>query len=75
MIEIPAAFVQGTVEREGERGAAWLAQLPQVVDEMLVRWACTPDGPVLHGGVGLVVPVRMGTSGLAVCELSASRGW
>ena len=37
---------------------------------MLVRWACTPDGPVLHGGVGLIVPVRMGTSGLAVLKVS-----
>jgi streptomycin 6-kinase len=69
MIRIPGAFAQSTVEREGVRGAAWLAELPRIVDELLVRWACTPEGPVLHGGVGVIVPVR-GACGPAVLKVS-----
>jgi len=70
VIEVPGAFAQSTLEREGERGAAWLARLPQVVDEMLERWSCRPDGSVLHGGVGLIVPVRAAASGPAVLKVS-----
>lgn len=55
---LPEAFARYTVEREGERGAAWLAGLPGIVDELLARWGCVRDGEVMHGGVGLIVPVR-----------------
>jgi streptomycin 6-kinase len=58
MIEIPAAFSQTTIEREGDRGAAWLSELPAIVEELLDRWRCIPDGEVTHGGIGLIVPVR-----------------
>ena len=58
MIDLPEAFTRTTVEREGEPGAAWLADLPGIVDELLDRWGCVPDGAVLHGGVGVIVPVR-----------------
>ncbi|GAA3206863.1 hypothetical protein [Nonomuraea helvata] len=58
MIEIPEGFARSTVEREGEPGAAWLAELPAIVEELLARWGCVPDGAVMHGGVGVVVPVR-----------------
>ncbi|KUJ68533.1 kinase [Streptomyces albus subsp. albus] len=58
MIGVPEEFVRGTVEREGEPGAAWLAELPGMVDGLLGRWGCVPDGEVMHGGVGLIVPVR-----------------
>ncbi|WP_326686938.1 aminoglycoside phosphotransferase family protein [Streptomyces sp. NBC_01795] len=68
MIVVPDAFTRGTVEREGERGAAWLAELPRIVDESLERWACVPDGEVLHGGVGIIVPVRRRAEGGAAGE-------
>jgi streptomycin 6-kinase len=55
---IPDAFVQATVDREGEAGAAWLAGLPALVDELMTRWDCVPDGEVTHGQVGVIVPVR-----------------
>ncbi|MEW1638277.1 aminoglycoside phosphotransferase family protein [Streptomyces sp. NPDC093801] len=58
MIVTPEAFVRSTVEREGESGERWLGELPGIVEELLGRWGCVPDGDVLHGGVGLVVPVR-----------------
>ncbi|WP_307164789.1 aminoglycoside phosphotransferase family protein [Streptomyces rishiriensis] len=57
MIEVPQAFVNGTVQREGERGADWVEGLPALVAELLDRWDCVPDGDVVHGGVGIVVPV------------------
>jgi streptomycin 6-kinase len=68
MIGIPEAFVRSTVEREGEPGAVWLAELPSIVDELLERWECVPDGEVMHGGVGIIVPVRRaeGTAALKV---------
>ncbi|MFF3913987.1 aminoglycoside phosphotransferase family protein [Streptomyces sp. NPDC001852] len=44
MIEVPQAFVRGTVAREGEPGRAWLATLPGVVADLLRRWECRPDG-------------------------------
>jgi len=57
---IPEAFARSTVEREGERGAAWLAALPGIVADLLQRWSCVPDGEMMHGGVGVVVPARRG---------------
>ncbi|MGW2090111.1 aminoglycoside phosphotransferase family protein [Streptomyces sp. NPDC001880] len=70
MIEIPEAFARSTVEREGEPGAAWLAELPGVVEELLGRWECLPDGEVMHGGVGIIVPVRRRDDGAAVVKVS-----
>lgn len=55
--------------REGAAGEAWLASLPELVDELLAGWACTRDGDVRHGGVGLVVPV-INSHGPAVIKIS-----
>ena len=55
---IPAAFADSTVAREGEAGAAWLAELPGIIEDLLARWDCTVDGDVMYGQVGVVVPVR-----------------
>jgi streptomycin 6-kinase len=70
MIEVPEAFARSTVRREGERGAVWLAELPGIVDELLGRWGCVPDGEVMHGGVGVIVPVRWRAEGTAVLKVS-----
>ncbi|MFC8828242.1 aminoglycoside phosphotransferase family protein [Streptomyces sp. NPDC057137] len=70
MIAVPDVFARSTVEREGEPGAAWLAELPGIVDELLGRWGCVPDGEVMHGGVGVVVPVRRRGEGAAVLKVS-----
>ena len=69
MIEIPEAFARGTTDREGERGARWLATLPDLVSELVERWQCVPDGPVMHGGVGVIVPVLC-NQGPAVLKVS-----
>ena len=63
VITLPPDFVRTTVAREGDTGAAWLAGLPATVAELLERWECVPEGEVLHGGVGLVVPVRRAAGG------------
>ncbi|WP_030673427.1 aminoglycoside phosphotransferase family protein [Streptomyces cellulosae] len=65
MIAVPETFVRNTVGREGQPGAAWLTELPGVVDELLERWECLPDGGVTHGGVGLIVPVLRRPQGTA----------
>ncbi|KOG33143.1 aminoglycoside phosphotransferase family protein [Streptomyces resistomycificus] len=65
MIAVPETFVRTTVEREGSAGAAWIAELPDRVAELLERWQCVPDGETGHGGVGLIVPVRRLASGTA----------
>ncbi|GAA3773789.1 aminoglycoside phosphotransferase family protein [Streptomyces phyllanthi] len=70
MIEVPEAFARSTVEREGEAGAAWLGELAGIVEELLGRWECVPDGEVTHGGVGIVVPVRRRGEGAAVLKVS-----
>ncbi|WP_030717575.1 aminoglycoside phosphotransferase family protein [Streptomyces sp. NRRL S-237] len=70
MIETPEVFTRTTVEREGAAGAAWLAELPDIVDELLERWQCLPDGAVMHGGVGIIVPVLRRASEPAVLKVS-----
>jgi streptomycin 6-kinase len=70
MVGIPEAFARSTVEREGEPGAVWLAGLPGIVDELLGRWGCVPDGEVMHGGVGVIVPVRRRAEGTAALKVS-----
>ncbi|MFJ2879185.1 aminoglycoside phosphotransferase family protein [Streptomyces sp. NPDC086796] len=70
MIEVPEAFARTTIEREGRPGADWLAGLPGIVEELLGRWACVPDGEVMHGGVGVIVPVRRPAAGTAVMKVS-----
>jgi streptomycin 6-kinase len=70
MIAMPEEFAQSTVDREGEAGAAWLAELPRIVEELLGRWGCVPDGQVMHGGVGVIVPVRRRAEESAVLKVS-----
>ncbi|MFC8197764.1 aminoglycoside phosphotransferase family protein [Streptomyces sp. NPDC057298] len=70
MIGVPETFARSTLEREGEPGAVWLAELPGIVDELLGRWSCVPDGEVMHGGVGVVVPVRRRAGETAVLKVS-----
>ncbi|MFB6836923.1 aminoglycoside phosphotransferase family protein [Streptomyces sp. NPDC056361] len=58
MITMPEEFARSTVDREGAAGAAWLSELPGIVETLFEQWDCTPDGEVMHGGVGVIVPVR-----------------
>lgn len=61
----PPAFAEATIAREGAAGRAWIKVLPDLVKHFLGLWGCTADGPVLHGAVGVVVPIhRDGASGV-----------
>jgi streptomycin 6-kinase len=66
---IPDSFARATIDRERAAGEAWLAELRAIVEDLLARWKCEPDGEVLHGEVGLIVPVRR-TAGPAVLKVS-----
>ncbi|MFI8974273.1 aminoglycoside phosphotransferase family protein [Nocardia asteroides] len=69
MITVPAAFAdQATGGTDGRR--EWIDALPGMVADLLRHWSCTPEGPVWHGAVGLVVPVRC--SGLPPAVLKVS---
>ncbi|MFD8782813.1 aminoglycoside phosphotransferase family protein [Kitasatospora sp. NPDC059599] len=70
MMTMPEEFARSTVEREGEAGARWIAALPGTVEDLLGSWACVPDGEVMHGGVGVVVPVRRRGGESAVLKVS-----
>ncbi|MEU8400064.1 aminoglycoside phosphotransferase family protein [Nonomuraea sp. NPDC048892] len=70
MIEIPEAFARGTAEREGQRGAAWLAELPGITEHLFERWDCVQEGEITHGAVGVIVPVRRRDGGSAVIKVS-----
>ncbi|WP_202873308.1 aminoglycoside phosphotransferase family protein [Kribbella capetownensis] len=66
---IPSAFAQSTVDREGEAGQAWLSELPTIIEDVLASWDCTLDGPLGHGQVGVIAPVRR-SGGPAVLKVS-----
>ena len=70
MIDVPGAFAREVTEREGVEGERWIASLPGLVDDFLRRWTCTPHGPVMHGRVGVVVPVRRRDGSSAVLKVS-----
>lgn len=56
-MKIPETFAEWTVGREGAAGRAWLDELPGIVEDLLGQWGLQRDGDVLHGQVGVVVPV------------------
>ncbi|HWQ12605.1 MAG TPA: aminoglycoside phosphotransferase family protein [Roseiflexaceae bacterium] len=58
MITVPEAFAAAAVTRDGDAGRAWVRALPQLVAELCAEWRLVVDGPVLHGYLGLVIPVR-----------------
>lgn len=58
MIEIPAAFAEQIVAREGDAGAAWIVRLPDLLGQLLDLWGLAVSGRPMHGLIALVVPVR-----------------
>jgi streptomycin 6-kinase len=70
MIVVPEKFAGDTAARDGECGEAWVAALPLIVGQLLERWAAVLDGPVMHGGVGVIVPVRDAAGRAAVLKVS-----
>ncbi len=67
-LTVPDAFAAGVVQHTKERGAAWLAELPSLTEALMRRWDLTPepDAEVMHGFLGVVVPVRRGAERYAL---------
>lgn len=74
MISIPSEFAQITITREGEAGRAWIKRLPEVMASYLERWELTGDGPVMHGFVGVALPVVTACGEPAVLKVSWQDG-
>jgi streptomycin 6-kinase len=74
VISIPSEFAQITITREGEAGQAWIERLPDVLASYLQRWALTGDGPVMHGFVGIALPVVTASGEPAVLKVSWQEG-
>lgn len=53
--DLPEAFVAHA--DRGEAWAAWIAELPRTVRDLLAEWELELDGPLMHGQTALVVPV------------------
>jgi streptomycin 6-kinase len=69
MITVPEDFATATITREGEPGRRCLAELPRLVESLCAQWGLVVDGPVMHGYLGLVVPVQRGAE---ACVLKVS---
>lgn len=67
---VPPDFVTSIVDNAGPAGAAWIDQLPALVQASCLRWSLTVDGASMHGVAGLVVPVRTTTDVRAVLKVS-----
>lgn len=65
-IEVPAELAAFHAKYRGDEGRAWAAGLPDLTQSFLDRWDLRIDGAVMHGMVGLIVPVRIadGTPGV-----------
>jgi streptomycin 6-kinase len=60
-VSIPDDFAAWVVQREGEAGRDWLEHLPALIETLCAEWNLILDeGKLLHGGLGIVVPVRRG---------------
>lgn len=68
--DIPPVFAQSTIDRELDLGTDWLARLPGIVADLLGRWECVRDGDVMHGGMGLILPVRRRSGQAMVLKVS-----
>ncbi len=56
-VTVPERFADETLAREGEVARDWLDGLPALVSELCERWHLLPDGPSMHGYLGIVIPV------------------
>jgi streptomycin 6-kinase len=67
MFPVPDSYVADL--DPGER-TDWLAALPDLALRYADRWTLRPDGPPLHGNVGVIWPVRRADDTPAMLKLS-----
>lgn len=70
MFAVPDGYVTDFGNRDGERGARWLAGLPALADRVAKRWSLRPDGPALHGFIGVAWPVLLPDGTKAMLKIS-----
>ncbi|MFC6886776.1 MULTISPECIES: aminoglycoside phosphotransferase family protein [Actinomadura] len=68
-IEVPALLAEIQAKCNGEAGRAWVEALPRLARTALERWDLRPDGGLMHGWAGLVVPVRRADGTPAIVKL------
>ncbi len=69
MLHIPESFIESTIQREGENGRQWIANLPNLVNTLCDQWQLILNGPPMHGYFSLVVPV-VGATGPFALKIS-----
>ena len=57
-IPLPQKYVLGVTSERGDAGSSWLRALPALVQTYCDKWNLTLDGSLMHGYIGLVVPVH-----------------
>jgi streptomycin 6-kinase len=57
VLVVPEAFAKTISDWQGEPGREWLEGLPALFERLCGEWGLTPEGPVMHGAQGIVVPV------------------
>lgn len=70
MLCIPEYFAAHTIAHAGDAGRLWIERLPSIVESLCQKWRLAVDGPPMHGGMGLALPVRRGDE---LCVLKV--GW
>ncbi|MEV2276952.1 aminoglycoside phosphotransferase family protein [Nocardiopsis sp. NPDC049922] len=65
-VPVPAALAESTTQIFGPE---WAAALPGLTARQCDRWGLRPDGPAMHGVVGLALPVRCADGSPAVLKV------
>src|SRR5215469_16240914 len=58
MIVVPEDFAKTRIKEAGQAGRLWIEELPRIVEGLCDRWRLIPEEPLMHGHLGLVIPVR-----------------
>lgn len=58
MITVPNDFASAIQAREGDAGRRWIDALPSLVEDICRQWQLRIDGTLMHGYLGLTIPVR-----------------
>ncbi|MGW5879345.1 aminoglycoside phosphotransferase family protein [Nocardiopsis terrae] len=79
MNDVTAQFVDGRQRRRLERRfgahvAAWLTELPAIVEKLAAEWGLTVEGPAPHGRTSVVIYVRCADGSEGVLKISPDSG-
>jgi streptomycin 6-kinase len=68
-VEVPDELCVWHQKFWGANARVWLDAAPVLADSLLARWSLTPDGPMTHGAVAWIIPVRRADGTAAVLKL------